>query len=60
MQFPLLLDPPRTPGRDYRVDRLPMMVFVDRAGVLRVGAPRIQGAVTKPLYVRELRALLDE
>ena len=43
VQFQLLISTPENTGRDYRVDRLPMMVFVDREGVLRVRAPRVQG-----------------
>lgn len=59
VQFPLLVSTPENTGRDYRVDRLPMMVFVDRAGVLRA-AYREFKARDEALYVRELRTLLNE
>ncbi len=59
MQFPLLISTPENTGRDYRVDRLPMMVFVDREGVLR-SAHREFKASDEAKYVRELRTLLNE
>jgi peroxiredoxin len=59
VQFQLLVATGRTTGRDYRVDRLPMLVFVDRAGVLRA-AHREFKKRDEELYVRELRTLLNE
>lgn len=59
VQFPLLVSTPRSTGRDFEVDRLPMVVFVDRAGVLRV-AHREFKSRDEDTYVRELRTLLDE
>lgn len=59
VQFQLLVASPENTGRDFRVDRLPMMVFVDRAGVLRA-AHREFKARDEAVYVRELRTLLDE
>jgi peroxiredoxin len=59
VQFPLLISTPDNTGRDYRVDRLPMMVFVDREGVLR-SAHREFKASDEAKYVRELRTLLNE
>lgn len=59
VRFPLLIAAPETTGRDFRVDRLPMMVFVDREGVLRA-AHREFKARDEAQYVRELRKLLDE
>ena len=59
VQFPLLISAPENTGSDYRVDRVPMMVFVDREGVLRV-AHREFHARDEARYVRELRNLLDE
>jgi peroxiredoxin len=59
VQFPLLIATPANTGRDYRVDRLPMMVFVDREGVLRA-AHREFKASDEAKYVRELRTLLNE
>src|SRR5687767_12817778 len=35
VQFRLLVSTAKSTGREYRIDRLPMIVFVDRAGVLR-------------------------
>jgi peroxiredoxin len=57
--FPLLVSTARTTGRDFGVDRLPMVMFLDRAGVLRV-AHREFKTRDEAQYVRELRKLLDE
>lgn len=59
VQFQLLVSTPSSTGRDYRVDRLPMAVFVDRAGVLRA-AHREFKARDEAEYVSELRGLLNE
>ncbi len=59
VKFQLLIAAPETTGDDYRVDRLPMTVFVDREGVLRA-AHREFKARDEAMYVRELRTLLDE
>ncbi|HET7811995.1 MAG TPA: TlpA disulfide reductase family protein [Steroidobacteraceae bacterium] len=59
VQFPLLVSTPANTGRDFSVDRVPMVVFVDRAGVLR-GAHREFKARDEATYVRELRTLLNE
>jgi len=59
VQFPLLISTPENTGRDFDVDRVPMVVFVDRAGVLR-GAHREFKARDEATYVRELRTLLNE
>jgi peroxiredoxin len=57
--FPLLLSTAKSTGRDFAVDRLPMVLFLDRAGVLRV-AHREFKSRDEAQYVRELRALLNE
>jgi peroxiredoxin len=59
VKFPLLISTPANTGRDYRVDRLPMTVFVDREGELRA-AHREFKASDEAMYVRELRTLLNE
>ena len=59
VQFPLLISTPRNTGQDFDVDRLPMVVFVDRSGFLRV-AHREFKSRDEATYVRELRSLLDE
>jgi peroxiredoxin len=59
VQFQLLVSTAKSTGRDYRVDRLPMIVFVDREGVLRA-AHREFKARDEAMYVRELRTLLNE
>jgi peroxiredoxin len=59
VKFQLLVSTAKSTGRDYRIDRLPMLVFVDRAGVLRA-AHREFKARDEAMYVRELRTLLDE
>jgi peroxiredoxin len=57
--FQLLVSTAKTTGREFGVDRLPMVLFLDRAGVLRV-AHREFKARDEARYVRELRTLLDE
>jgi peroxiredoxin len=59
VEFPLLVSTAKSTGRDFAVDRLPMVLFLDRAGVLRV-AHREFKSRDEELYVRELRALLNE
>lgn len=57
--FPMLADPEKAVGREYAIDRLPTLVIVDRAGKVRYvhRDPKSRG---EPVYVRELRRLLDE
>lgn len=57
--FQLLLSTAKSTGREFGVDRLPMVLFLDRAGVLRV-AHREFKTRDEAQYVRELRKLLDE
>lgn len=57
--FPMLADPQKTVGREYAVDRLPTIVIVDRAGKVRY-VHRDPKSRSEPVYVRELRRLLDE
>jgi peroxiredoxin len=59
VQFPLLVSTPESTGREYDIDRVPMMVLVDRSGVLRA-AHREFRARDEATYVRELRTLLNE
>jgi peroxiredoxin len=59
VKFPLLVSTAKTTGREFGVDRLPMVMFLDRAGVLRV-AHREFKSRDEGQYVRELRKLLDE
>ncbi len=57
--FPMLADPGKAVGREYAIDRLPTLVIVDRAGKVRYvhRDPKSHG---EPVYLRELRRLLDE
>ena len=59
VDFQLLVSTAKNTGRDFGIDRLPMVLFLDRAGVLRV-AHREFKARDEAQYVRELRKLLDE
>jgi peroxiredoxin len=59
VKFAMLVSASKEVGRDFRVDRLPMLVVLDRAGRLRV-AHREFKARDEAMYVRELRTLLDE
>lgn len=59
VQFPMLADPGKAVAREYAVDALPMVIVIDRGGNVRYvhREPKSRG---EPIYVRELRALLDE
>ncbi len=57
--FPMLADPEKAVGRDYRIDVLPTMVLVDRSGVIK-GAWRDRRSRDRALYLRALRRALDE
>jgi peroxiredoxin len=57
--FQLLLSTAKSTGRDFGVDRLPMVLFLDRTGVLRVTHREFKSR-DEAQYVRELRTLLDE
>lgn len=59
VQFQLLVATAKNTGPDFHVDRLPMLVFIDRAGVLRA-AHREFKKRDEETYVRELRTLLNE
>ena len=57
--FALLLDPAKAVSRSYQIDNLPMTVLIDRNGTVR-HVLRDYSAATNGLYLRELRALLNE
>jgi peroxiredoxin len=59
VDFQLLVTTAKATGPDFRVDRLPMILFVDRGGVLRVAHREFKSS-DEAVYVRELRTLLDE
>jgi peroxiredoxin len=59
VQFPLLISAPANTGRDYSIDRVPMMVVVDRSGTLRAAHREFRSS-DEAMYVRELRTILNE
>ncbi len=60
VSFPLLLDPSKSVSRTVSVvDNLPMTVLIDRGGVIR-HVHRDYSAKDEALYLKELRALLNE
>jgi peroxiredoxin len=57
--FPLLLDPQKAVARSYRVDALPLVLLIDRAGTVReVFRDYRSGAEND--YLARIKALLDE
>jgi peroxiredoxin len=59
VSFPVLLDPEKDVARRYRVDNLPMLMLVDRAGVIRfVHRNYVSGS--DALYIDQIKTLLDE
>jgi peroxiredoxin len=57
--FPMLLDPEKSVARNYRVDDLPMLLLVDRAGAVRY-AFRDFHKGDEARYLAQTRQLLDE
>ena len=57
--YPLLLDPEKQVARAYRVDNLPMLLLVDRAGTIRWAA-RDYRSDSDAGYQEQVRVLLDE
>jgi len=57
--FSLLLDPEKSVARSYRVDALPLVVLVDRAGVIREVFREFRSGAEEE-YLNRVKALLDE
>jgi peroxiredoxin len=57
--FPVLLDPAKSVSRSFRVDNLPMLLLIDRAGKIRY-AHRDYRSGSDAQYLDQLKALLDE
>jgi peroxiredoxin len=57
--FALLLDPEKGVARGYRVDALPMVVLVDRAGTVREVFRDFRAGAEED-YLAKVKALLDE
>jgi peroxiredoxin len=57
--FPVLLDPLKAIARQYRVDNLPMLLLVDRAGVIRY-VHRSYRSGSDAQYLDQIKVLLDE
>lgn len=59
VSFPVLLDPAKSVAREYRVDNLPMLLMVDRAGVIRY-VHRDFRSGSNAMYLEQVKVLLDE
>jgi len=57
--FPMLLDPDKGVARSYRVDNLPMLLLIDRAGTVR-HVHRDYRSGDQNRLVERIRPLLDE
>jgi peroxiredoxin len=57
--FALLLDPAKSVARSYRVDTLPLVILVDRAGVVREVFRDFRSGAEDD-YLATVKALLDE
>ena len=57
--FPMLLDPGKSVARSYRVDNLPMLLLIDRAGAIRF-VHRDYRSGQEAAYMAQTRQLLDE
>jgi peroxiredoxin len=56
---PVLMDPAKSIARAYRVDNLPMLLLIDRAGAIRY-AHRDYKSSADALYLNQIKVLLDE
>jgi peroxiredoxin len=56
---PVLMDPAKSIARVYRVDNLPMLLLIDRAGAIRY-AHRDYKSSSDALYLDQIKVLLDE
>jgi peroxiredoxin len=59
VSFPVLLDPEKNVARSYRVDNLPMLVFIDRAGTIR-HVHRDHRSGDAEQFLERIKPLLDE
>jgi peroxiredoxin len=59
VSFPVLLDPDKAVARAYRVDNLPMLMFIDRSGTVRA-VRRDHRSGDDKAWVGAVRRLLDE
>jgi peroxiredoxin len=59
VSFPVLLDPAKAVARQYRVDNLPMLLLLDRAGVIR-HVHRDYRSGSDARYLDQIKVLLDE
>lgn len=59
VSFPVLLDPDKAVARAYRVDNLPMLLMIDRSGIVR-HVHREQRAGDAKAWLERIRPLLDE
>ncbi len=59
VSFPVLLDPDKAVSRAWRVDHLPMLMLVDRGGVVRQVHRDYRGGDEKA-WLERIRQLLDE
>ena len=59
VSFPVLLDPAKSVARQYQVDNLPMLLLVDRAGLVRF-VHRDYRSGSEAQYLEQIRVLLDE
>jgi peroxiredoxin len=59
VSFPLLLDSGKSIARQFRVDNLPMLMLIDRAGTVRY-VHRNYRSGSDALYLDQLKILLDE
>lgn len=59
VSFPVLLDPEKSVAREYRIDNLPMLLLVDRGGVVRYVHRDIRSD-SEAQYRQQIKVLLDE
>lgn len=59
VSFPVLLDPDKAVARAYRVDNLPMLLLIDRAGTMR-HVHRDHRSGDEKAWLERIRHLLDE
>ena len=59
VSFPVLLDPDKAVAKTWRVDNLPMLLMIDRSGIVR-HVHREQRPGDEKAWLERIRPLLDE
>ena len=57
--YPVLIDTDPALGQEYAVDKMPMTILIDRAGIIRYAHVGFENA-DEAVYLEQIRTLLRE